>query len=179
MKGHHPTSLLYRENFTTEAQRKKRLHRGKNLLFCESKKEGSLPRDAAKIFFHDTLLTMSDLITEKVIGAAIEVHRQLGPGLLESTYEKCLAKELDLRKIRYERQKICSLIYKGLVVEEGYRIDILVENEVILEVKSVNELSVIHDAQILTYLRLLNLKRGLLLNFNVPVLKAGIKRFSL
>jgi GxxExxY protein len=129
--------------------------------------------------FHDTLFPVDDLITEKVIGAAIEVHRQLGPGLLESTYEKCLAKELDLRKIRYERQKVCSLLYKGLLLEEGYRIDLLVENEVILEIKAVNEIAIIHEAQVLTYLRLLNLKRGLLLNFNVPVLKAGIKRFSL
>jgi GxxExxY protein len=122
---------------------------------------------------------MSDLITEKVLGAAIEVHRQLGPGLLESTYEKCLAKELDLRKIRYERQKICPLLYKGLMLEEGYRIDFLVEDEVVLEIKSVNEIFSIHDAQILTYLRLLNLRRGLLLNFNVPILKTGIKRFTI
>ena len=122
---------------------------------------------------------MSDWVTEKVIGAAIEVHRQLGPGLLESTYEKCLAKEFDLRSIRYERQKVCSLLYKGLILEEGYRIDLLVEDEVVLEIKSVNEIAIIHEAQILTYLRLLNLKRGLLLNFNVPILKAGTKRFSL
>ncbi len=121
---------------------------------------------------------MGDLITEKVIGAAIEVHRQLGPGLLESTYERCFAKELDLRKIRYERQKICNLLYKGLLLEEGFRTDLLVENEVILEIKSVNKIAEIHDAQLLTHLRLLNLRRGLILNFNVPVLKAGIKRFS-
>ena len=138
---------------------------------------GQKRRFSAK-FLHNILFAMSDLITEKVIGAAIEVHRQLGPGLLESTYEKCLAKELDLRKIRYERQKACNLLYKGLVLEEGYRIDLLVEDEVVLEIKSVNEIAAIHEAQILTYLRLLNLKRGLLLNFNVPVLKAGIRRFS-
>jgi GxxExxY protein len=122
---------------------------------------------------------MSDLITEKIIGAAIEVHRELGPGLLESTYEKCLAQELDLRNIRYDRQKPCSLVYKGLVIEEGYRVDLLVEDEVVLEIKSINEVAPIHDAQLLTYLRLLGLRRGLLLNFNVPVLRAGIKRFTL
>jgi GxxExxY protein len=122
---------------------------------------------------------MDDLITEKIIGSAIEVHRYLGPGLLESTYERCLAKEFDIRKIQYERQKTCPLIYKGLSIEEGYRIDFLVENEVILEVKSLEALAAIHDAQVLTYLRLFQRKRGLLLNFNVPVLKAGIKRLSL
>ena len=122
---------------------------------------------------------MDDLITEKIIGSAIEVHRHLGPGLLESTYERCLAKEFDIRKIRYERQKVCPLTYKGLSIEEGYRIDFLVENEVILEIKSLEAIAVIHDAQVLTYLRLFQRKRGLLLNFNVPVLKAGIKRLSL
>ena len=139
---------------------------------CSAAKRG-------KIYFYDILFAMTDWITEKVIGAAIEVHRLLGPGLLESTYEKCLAKEFDLRKIRYERQKICGLIYKGLILEEGYRVDMMVENEVILEIKSVNEISSTHNAQILTYLRLLNLRRGLLLNFNVPTLRVGIKRFSL
>ncbi len=122
---------------------------------------------------------MDDLITEKIIGSAIEVHRHLGPGLLESTYERCLAKEFDIRKIRYERQKACPLMYKGLSIEEGYRIDFLVEDEVILEIKSLEAIAVIHDAQVLTYLRLFQRKRGLLLNFNVPMLKAGIKRLSL
>ncbi len=122
---------------------------------------------------------MNDFITEKIISSAIEVHRHLGPGLLESTYERCLAKEFDIRKIQYERQKICPLMYKGLSIEEGYRIDFLVENEVILEVKSLEIVAAVHDAQVLTYLRLLQRKRGLLLNFNVPILKAGIKRLSL
>ena len=122
---------------------------------------------------------MSDYITEKIIKAAIEVHRQLGPGLLESTYERCLAKEFDISAIRYERQRACQLLYKGLLLEEAYRIDFLVEGEVVLEIKSTHEISPTHDAQILTYLRLLNLKRGLLLNFNVPILKNGIKRFSI
>ncbi len=122
---------------------------------------------------------MDDLITEKIISSAIEVHRYLGPGLLESTYERCLAKEFDIRNIPYERQKACSLTYKGLSIEDGYRIDFLIENEVILEIKAVDAISPIHDAQVLTYLRLLQCKRGLLLNFNVPLLKAGIKRLSL
>ncbi len=122
---------------------------------------------------------MKDLITDQVIGAAIEVHRQLGPGLLESTYEKCLCIEFDLRKVRYTRQKACNLLYKGILLEEGYRIDFLIEDEVILEIKSVTDISLIHQAQVLTYLRILNLRRALLLNFNVPVLKDGIKRFCI
>ncbi len=122
---------------------------------------------------------MTDFITEKIIGAAIEVHRQLGPGLLESTYERCLAKEFDLRTIRYERQKLCSLSYKGITIEEEYRIDFLVEMEIVVEIKSLEEISAIHHAQLLTYLRLLKRRRGLLLNFNVPVLSAGIRRLSL
>ena len=122
---------------------------------------------------------MDDFITEKIIGSAIEVHRHLGPGLLESTCERCLAKEFDIRKMRYECQKICPLIYKGLSIEEGYRIDFLVEDEVILEIKSLDTMAAIHDAQILTYLRLFQRKRGLLLHFNIPTLKAGIKRLSL
>jgi GxxExxY protein len=84
---------------------------------------------------------MDDFITEKIIGSAIEVHRHLGPGLLESTCERCLAKEFDIRKMRYECQKICPLIYKGLSIEEGYRIDFLVEDEVILEIKSLDTMA--------------------------------------
>ena len=122
---------------------------------------------------------MEDILTEKIIGSAIEVHRHLGPGLLESTYEACLAKEFDLRNVRYERQKPCQLAYKGYVLDDGYRIDFIVENEVVIEIKSISEFSLIHQAQLLTYLRLLSCKRGLLMNFNVPVFKNGIKRFSI
>jgi GxxExxY protein len=115
-------------------------------------------------------------ITEKAIGAAIEVHRVLGPGLLESTYEECLAKELDLIGLRFERQKPLPVLYKGLKLECGYRIDFLVEGEVILELKSVDAITPIFIAQVLTYLRLLGKQVGLLINFNVPVLREGIKR---
>jgi GxxExxY protein len=122
---------------------------------------------------------MQNLITEKIIGSAIEVHRYLGPGLLESTYERCLAREFDFRNITYERQKVCPLTYRGLMIEEGYRIDFLVENEVIIEIKSIDDFTKVHEAQLITYLRLLQRRCGLLLNFNTPVLKAGIKRISL
>ncbi len=122
---------------------------------------------------------MDKSITEKVIGAAIEVHRHLGPGLLEFTYESCLAKEFDLRNIKYQRQKPCSLIYKDLVVDGACRIDFLIENELVLEIKSIEKFSDVHTSQVLTYLYLLKLHRGLLLNFNVPMLKDGIKRVIL
>ena len=107
------------------------------------------------------------------------MHRHLGPGLLESTYERCLAREFDIRQILYERQKACSVIYKGFLVEEGYRIDFLVANQIIVEIKSVDTLTKVHEAQIITYLRLLEKRHGLLLNFNVSLLKSGIKRYSL
>jgi len=119
------------------------------------------------------------MLTEKIIGAAIEVHRHLGPGLLESTYERCLAQELDLRKISYVRQKLCPIHYKGILLEDSYRIDFLIENQIIIEVKAIDNFSPVHEAQLLTYLRFLELKNGLLLNFNTPTLKSGIKRISL
>lgn len=122
---------------------------------------------------------MENSLTEKIIGAAIEVHRHLGPGLLESTYERCLAREFEFRKIAFERQKACPLTYKGLLIEEGYRIDFIIEKEVIVEIKSVDNFSKVHEAQLFTYLRLLKIRSGLLLNFNTAVLKAGIKRLSL
>ena len=118
-------------------------------------------------------------LTAKIIGAAIEVHRHLGPGLFEFTYELCFAKELTLRNIKYERQRSCSLVYKDLTVDDACRIDFLIENEVVVEIKSVEAFSDIHTSQVLTYLHLLNLRKGLLLNFNVPVLKDGIKRILL
>ena len=99
--------------------------------------------------------------------------------LLEFTYEICLAKELDLRNIIYERQRPCALIYKDLTVEGACRLDFLVENEVVVEIKSIERFSDIHTSQVLTYLHLLKIRRGLLLNFNVPMLKDGIKRISL
>ena len=115
-------------------------------------------------------------LTGEVIGAAIEVQKALGPGLLESAYEECLCRELDLRKIPYERQKELPIEYKGVKLDCGYRLDIVVANQLILELKACENLQPIHEAQLLTYLRLTSSKVGLLINFNVPVLKEGIKR---
>ena len=118
-------------------------------------------------------------LSEKVIGAAIEVHRNLGPGLLESAYENCLCHELFLRSLKFQRQVPLSIEYKGIEVEAAYRIDILVEDSLVLELKAVEVLNPIHSAQLLTYLRLSGISTGLLINFMVPVLKNGIRRVSL
>ena len=115
-------------------------------------------------------------ITARVIGAAIEVHIALGPGLLESAYEECLSQELQLRGISFERQKPLPVKYKGARLDCGYRLDMVVEDRVILELKACDSIEEIHKAQILTYLRLSGLKLGLILNFNVPVMKEGIVR---
>jgi len=114
--------------------------------------------------------------TGEIIGAAIEVHRELGPGLLESSYEICLARELELRGISFEFEKPLPLEYKGVRLDCGYRLDLLVSGAVIVEVKSVATLAPIHEAQLLTYLKLTGVKVGLLINFNVVVLKSGLKR---
>ena len=116
-------------------------------------------------------------ITETIIGAAIQVHKTLGPGLLESAYEACLAYELSKRGLRSEQQKPLPLVYEQVKLDCGYRIDLVVEGSVVVEVKSVDALAPIHDAQVLTYLKLSGCKIGLLLNFNVPMLKDGIRRF--
>ncbi len=118
-------------------------------------------------------------ITREIIGAAIEVHKQLGPGLLESAYEECLAHELQLRNLSVERQKPVPVVYKQTKLECGYRIDLLVEGRIVVELKSVDGLAPIHEAIILTYLRLSGHRLGLLINFNVSVLKDGIRRFFL
>jgi GxxExxY protein len=115
-------------------------------------------------------------LTEAVMGAAIEVHRFLGPGLLESTYETCLCHELSKREIPFRRQVTLSISYKGLLLESGYIIDILVDDRLILELKAVEQIQGIHEAQLLTYLKLSQIDHGLLLNFNVELLKDGIKR---
>ena len=115
-------------------------------------------------------------LTGQILGAAIEVHKQLGPGLLESTYQACLCHELELRGISFECQKPLPLEYKGVKLECGYRIDLLVAGLVIVEIKSVKALAPIHEAQLLTYLKLTGVKVGLLINFNVVVLKEGIRR---
>jgi GxxExxY protein len=117
-------------------------------------------------------------ITEQVIGACIEIHKQIGPGLLESAYEECLCYELSQRGIRFERQKPLPVKYKGVSLDCGYRLDLVVEGEIILELKTVESLLPIHEAQLLTYLKLSELTLGLLINFNVPVLKDGIKRIA-
>lgn len=115
-------------------------------------------------------------ITESVIGAAIEVHRALGPGLLESAYEACLSFELTQRGLKVEQQKPLPVIYRGVKLDCGYRLDLVVEDAVIVEIKAVHRLAPIHEAQLLSYLRLSGYKVGLLLNFNVRVLKYGIRR---
>ena len=116
--------------------------------------------------------------SEAVIGAAIEVHRELGPGLLESAYESCLAYELHLRGLSVERQKVLPIEYKSLLVEQGYRIDLLVEKVVLVELKSVEQLTRIHESQLISYLRLSRCPIGLLINFNVPILRLGIRRLT-
>lgn len=118
----------------------------------------------------------SDALSKVIIGAAIEVHRVLGPGLLESAYEACLCRELTLRSINFERQVPLPLQYKGVQLDCGYKLDILVEQLVIIEIKSVESLEPIHHAQLLTYLRLKQIWLGLLINFNTPILRQGIKR---
>ena len=117
-----------------------------------------------------------EALTGQIIGAAIEVHKQLGPGLLESTYQACLCHELELRGISFECQKPLPLEYKGIKLECGYRIDLLVAGSVILEIKSVEALAPVHEAQLLTYLKLTGIRIGFLINFNVVVLKNGIRR---
>lgn len=118
-------------------------------------------------------------LTDTILGAALEVHRALGPGLLESAYEACLVWELESKGLRVERQVAVPVVYKGVRLELGYRVDLLVENAVIVELKAVKALEPIHTAQILTYLRLSGVRVGLLLNFNAELLKHGIKRVSL
>ena len=124
-------------------------------------------------------LRPEDLITEKIIGAAIEVHKQVGPGLLESAYQVCLAHEMGLRGIRFEREKPIPLFYKGVMMEQAYRADFVVEDTIIVELKAVKEFENIHTAQLMSYHKLADLKLGLLLNLNVKLLKnRGIKRVA-
>ncbi|MGA2326235.1 MAG: GxxExxY protein [Bryobacteraceae bacterium] len=120
-----------------------------------------------------------DELTHAVIGAALEVHRALGPGLLESAYQQCLCRELTLRQVPFTREMSLPVVYKGSRVDCSYRIDLLIDEQVVVEVKAVETILPIHVAQVLTYLRLGNWKVGLLINFNVPVLKAGIRRLIL
>lgn len=120
-----------------------------------------------------------DKLSNRVIGCALEVHRALGPGLLESAYEQCLAHELSLAGINFRLQVPVAVEYKGIKIDCGYRIDMLINDELIVELKSVERIVPIHQAQLLTYMKLAEVKVGLLINFNVEILKAGIKRFVL
>lgn len=117
-----------------------------------------------------------DVISSSIIGAAIDVHRELGPGLLESAYEHCLAFELAERGHTVERQKLVSIKYKTTEVDAGFRLDLLVDQRIIVELKAVDVIAPIHKAQLMTYLKLTGLKAGLLMNFNVRILKQGLHR---
>lgn len=121
----------------------------------------------------------TDLLTQRVIGCAIEVHRTLGPGLLESSYEQCLMYELKQAGLIAKSQVLLPIVYKSVVIDAGYRLDILLPGKLILELKAVENLLPIHTAQLITYLKLSNIKTGLLINFNVPKLTDGIKRVSI
>ena len=120
-----------------------------------------------------------DPLSQKVIGLAIEVHRGLGPGLLESAYEACLCYELKIKDISFRRQVPLPVVYKSIKLDCGYRMDIVVDNKLIVELKTVEKLLPVHEAQLLTYLKLSGLRTGLLMNFNTPVLKDGIRRLVL
>ena len=117
-----------------------------------------------------------NILSDKIIGSAIEVHKIMGPGLLESVYEECLCHELDLNGIKFERQIYLPVEYKGITMSKGFRPDIIVEGSIIVEVKAVSDLLQVHEVQLLNYLKLYGIKLGLLVNFSVPVLKNGIKR---
>jgi GxxExxY protein len=117
-----------------------------------------------------------DAITEKIIGCAIKIHKALGPGLLESAYEECLCYELSKVGLNVERQKALPLVYEEIKLDCGYRVDVLVENKVVVEIKSVDSLTDVHLAQVLTYLKLGDKRVGLLMNFNVSKMSFGIKR---
>lgn len=121
----------------------------------------------------------NDSLTGEIIGAAIEVHKKLGPGLLESAYRACLAYELRLRKLKIESEKPLPIYYKDVMLDCGYRLDLVVESQVIVEIKSVSSLAPIHEAQMLSYLKMSDCHRGLLINFNVKMLKEGIRRFKI
>jgi len=118
----------------------------------------------------------ADPLTSNIIGAAIEVHRSLGPGLLESAYQTCLLYELRLRRLKVECQKPLPVFYKDVMLDCGYRLDLVVENQVVVEIKSVSAVVGVHEAQLLSYLKLGEYRVGLLINFNVKILKDGIRR---
>ncbi|MCX7045261.1 MAG: GxxExxY protein [Candidatus Sumerlaeota bacterium] len=125
---------------------------------------------------HPSAEDVKDPLSQKVIGCAIQVHRELGPGLLESAYEECLCYELKLAGLSFERQVPLPVIYKEVKMDCGYRLDVVVDKKLILELKTVENLLPIHEAQLLTYLKLSGIRFGLLMNFNTAILKEGIKR---
>lgn len=145
--------------------------RGNGLIIAGDITRSDTKTTKTKIEFDD--------LSNRVIGCAIEVHRQLGPGLLESTYEQCLAHELSLNSIDFKMQHPLPVQYKDILLDCGYRIDLLVEDRIIIGLKSVEQVKRIHEAQLLTYMRLADIGIGLLINFNVIRLKNGIKRFVL
>ena len=121
-------------------------------------------------------MTEGNRVTREIIGAAIEVHRTLGPGLLESVYEECLARELTLRDVFFDRQRALPVDYKGMRLDCGYRLDLLVAGSVVVEVKAISAITPLHEAQLLTYMRLTGCSLGLIINSNASVLKDGIRR---
>jgi GxxExxY protein len=127
----------------------------------------------------DAIPARSEATASEIVDAAVKVHKTLGPGLLESVYEICLCHELSLRRIRFCRQLNLPICYEGIRLESGLRIDILVDDSVVVEVKMVEKLLPVHEAQLMTYLKLTNKRIGFLFNFNVPIMKQGIKRFVL
>jgi GxxExxY protein len=118
-------------------------------------------------------------ITQKIIGAGIEVHQALGPGLLENAYEECLAIQMKMDGLAFERQKTLPVVYKGITLDLTYKADFIVENQVIVELKAVEKMLPLHEAQLLTYMKLSRMQLGLLMNFNTVLLKDGIKRMAL
>jgi GxxExxY protein len=132
--------------------------------------------DIKNLFTPDIEAERLDSITEKVIGGAIAVHRALGPGLLESAYEECLCFELSQARLCFERQVPLPVVYKGISLDCGYRMDIVVEDKIVIEVKAVERLIPVHEAQLLSYLKLGQRPVGLLMNFHTPILKNGLKR---
>ncbi len=114
-----------------------------------------------------------EVLTEQIIGAAIELHKAVGPGLLESAYQECMCHELNLRRLQFRRKVVVPVVYEGVALDCGYRLDLIVEETVILELKSTARIIPVHEAQLLTYLKLLNKPVGFIINFNVPILRAG------
>jgi GxxExxY protein len=138
-----------------------------------------VPQWCSIFFVQEPIMLLYEELTGRILAAAIEVHRELGPGLLESAYETCLCRELELAGIPFQRQLSLPVVYKGVQLECGYELDVVVDQKVVLELKAVERLLPIHEAQLLTYLKLGRYRLGLLINFNVPVLKDGVKRLIL